>query len=58
VGVVVDLLVLDGLLRATSKKSRQLFWGKVHPQTKSRLHLCLVNQIKIEFLTMTEIFLA
>jgi len=26
-------------LRATTKKGRQLFWQKVHPQTKSWLHL-------------------
>jgi len=34
-----NLAVLARLLRATSKKGRQLFREKVHPQRKSWLHL-------------------
>ena len=38
-----DLVVLDRLLRTTSKKGRQTFLRKkVHPQTKSWLRLCSV----------------
>jgi len=37
---VVDLVVLDRLLRATSKKRSTFLRKKVHPQTKSWLHLC------------------
>jgi len=35
----VYLVVLDRLLRATTKKGRQLFSGKSAPQIKSWLHL-------------------
>jgi len=34
------LVLLDRLLRATTKTGSQLFWGKSAPQTKSWLRLC------------------
>jgi len=36
-----NLILLVRLLRATTKKGRQLFWGKSAPQTKSWLRLYL-----------------
>ena len=45
---VVHLVVLDRLLRVSTKKGRQLFWGKKQctPQTKSWLRLCRVTVIE------------
>jgi len=44
----VYLLVLDRLLRATTKKGRQFFEEKVHPQTKSWLCLCIYLLLKCQ----------
>ena len=53
----VYLVVLDGLLRATTKKRSLTFFSKkVHPQTKSWLRLCICKMSLISFCISSNMF--